>query len=329
MSPPAPYWQSPDGRHTLYHGDALAWLATVEDSSVDLACADPPYYRVKGDWWDRQWDTPAGFLAWIGRLCDEWRRVLKPNGSLYCFASPKMAARVEFEIAERFNVLNRIRWAKPAHSTKAEMFDKETMRAFFPASEEIIFAEPAWEWNVELEAARVRAGMSRQDLSEAVVGTRSGAAWNWEAGIRFPEREHWDRIRDILPGLPGYDTFERPFFASPDAPYTDVWEFPTVGAYPGKHPCEKPQDLLQHIIRTSTRPGALVLDCFAGSGSTAVAAKTLERRSAVCEIEEKWCRRARRNIEAGGMIGLPAGMVDGERAKKPARVNEAQPALAL
>ena len=347
-----PYWQSDDGRHTLYHGDCLAWLATVEDASIDLAVVDPPYYRVKGDWWDRQWDTPDGFLVWVDRLCEQWQRVLKPNGSLYCFASPKMSARVECAIAERFNVLNRIRWAKPAYSTKAEMFDKDTMRAFFPASEEIVFAEQQGQeltegdrpvWSRAIEAVRIRAGLSRQDVSEFVVGTRSGACWNWEAGIRFPDDQHWDKLCHCLPGLllrddavPEWDgpqlqrrEIRRPFFASPDAPYTDVWEFPTVQAYPGKHPCEKPQELIRHIIRTSSRPDALVLDCTGGSGSTAVAAKALGRRSVTCEIEEKWCRRARRNIEAGAMIGLPAGMVDGDAKRLPRAAPEDQLALTL
>jgi adenine-specific DNA-methyltransferase len=74
---------------------------------------DPPYYRVKGEAWDRQWDTPALFLAWVSALCEEWQRILRPNGSLYVFASPRMAARVEVTIAERFNVVNHITWQKP------------------------------------------------------------------------------------------------------------------------------------------------------------------------------------------------------------------------
>jgi adenine-specific DNA-methyltransferase len=39
--------------------------------------------------------------------------VLAPNGSLYCFASPQMAAMVECVVAERFDVLNSLVWVKP------------------------------------------------------------------------------------------------------------------------------------------------------------------------------------------------------------------------
>ena len=125
----------------IHVGDCLEVMAGMPDNSIDLIATDPPYFRVKNEAWDRQWDTADGFISWIGQLCEQWRRILKPNGSLYVFASPKMAARVEVEIGRWFNVLNRITWAKPAFSTKAEMNTKAAQRSFFPVSEAIIFAE--------------------------------------------------------------------------------------------------------------------------------------------------------------------------------------------
>ena len=80
----------------------------LPERSVDLIFADGPYYKVKGDAWDRQWATAADFLAWMGELADEWRRILAPNGSLYVCASPQMQARVECVIADRFEILNSI-----------------------------------------------------------------------------------------------------------------------------------------------------------------------------------------------------------------------------
>ena len=65
-----------------------------------------------------------------------------------------------------------------------------------------------------------------------------------------------------------YETLRRPFTVSAEVPYTDVWTFPTVASYPGKHPCEKPAALLDHVIAASSRPGAVVLDPFMGSGAT-------------------------------------------------------------
>ena len=96
----------------VHNRDCRELLAEINDSSVDLIVTDPPYFKVKGDAWDWQWDKPEQFLAWMGTLCDEWQRVLKPNGSLYVFASPRMAWGVEGEVRRRFNVLTNIRWIK-------------------------------------------------------------------------------------------------------------------------------------------------------------------------------------------------------------------------
>ncbi|HBA3776912.1 TPA: site-specific DNA-methyltransferase, partial [Escherichia coli] len=52
-----------------------------------------------------------------------------------------------------------------------------------------------------------------------------------------------------------------------------------VQFYPGKHPCEKPADMLRQIINASSRLGDLVADFFMGSGSTIKAAMALGRRA--------------------------------------------------
>ncbi|EFC6652000.1 site-specific DNA-methyltransferase, partial [Escherichia coli] len=54
---------------------------------------------------------------------------------------------------------------------------------------------------------------------------------------------------------------------------------------PGKHPCEKPADMLRQIITASSRPGELVADFFMGSGATIKAALSLERRAIGVELE--------------------------------------------
>jgi hypothetical protein len=78
---------------SLYHGDCLEVLPVLPANSVDCVITDPPYFRVKGEEWDRQWSDPAAFIAWLEKVVAELARVLKPNGSLYLFASPKMAER--------------------------------------------------------------------------------------------------------------------------------------------------------------------------------------------------------------------------------------------
>lgn len=55
--------------------------------------------------------------------------------------------------------------------------------------------------------------------------------------------------------------------------------------------------LLADLIKTSTRPGDIVLDCFAGSGATGIAAKITGRRAILIEQEESYCQMIRRRLE--------------------------------
>ncbi|MBN6379354.1 site-specific DNA-methyltransferase, partial [Escherichia coli] len=85
--------------------------------------------------------------------------------------------------------------------------------------------------------------------------------------------------------LEEYKSLRRYFSVSAAVPYTDVWTHKPVQYYPGKHPCEKPADMLRQIIEASSHPGDLVADFFMGSGSTIKAAMALGRRAIGVEFE--------------------------------------------
>lgn len=82
-----------------------------------------------------------------------------------------------------------------------------------------------------------------------------------------------------------YQLLRRPFSVTVDVPYTDVWAYPPVQYYPGKHPCEKPSAMMEHIINSSSREGDVVADFFMGSGATMKAALKLNRRVIGVELE--------------------------------------------
>lgn len=69
---------------------------------------------------------------------------------------------------------------------------------------------------------------------------------------------------------------------------TNILEYDCVSNYSRNHPNEKPVDLLKYLIKTYTKEGDLVLDNCAGSGSTLVAAKELNRRYIGIEKEKKY-----------------------------------------
>lgn len=95
----------------------------------------------------------------------------------------------------------------------------------------------------------------------------------------FPQTEHILFAESVKK-----TNVRRPFKARKDAPYTNVWHFKPVAWYLGKHPCEKPKELMQHIISMSSHEGDVVLDTFVGSGSTAIACAKLNRQFIGCEL---------------------------------------------
>ncbi len=80
----------------------------------------------------------------------------------------------------------------------------------------------------------------------------------------------------------------------------DVWTFSRVcGTFKereGWHPCQMPVDLLERIVLACSRPGEVVLDPFAGSGTTLVAAARNDRRWVGLELSEEYARQAARRV---------------------------------
>lgn len=306
------YLQSPEV--TLYQGDCFNILQSLPDNSVNLILTDPPYHSTKkaNITGDRNFKHDKDYLEWLDAIAEQWQRVLAPNGSLYCFASLKMAAKIEVMLDERFNVLASITWTKPnepGYDGWKQKTKKESLRSWYLNSERLIFAESASNEEPKqssfgslLKKTRLAAKLSTIQLTEAIGEYGSvnhgGAVSNWETGRNIPDPAQYKKLKAAfsqlspqVPELPDYEQIIRPFYVTADIPYTDVWDFPTVKPYPGKHPAEKPLDLITHIIKASSYPGDVVLDCFAGSGVVGQAAKMLGRQAILMEIEEHWCNK--------------------------------------
>ncbi len=276
---------------------AESFIDRLPDGCVSLMTLDFPYYGVKDDAWDNAWPTPEAFIAWMGGVLAQCRRVLAPNGSLYAFASPGMAWDVERAVREYFVMINGVVWQKQEHAS-ALKYGAENFRGYVEMSERVLFAEPRSVVPSMIETARLAAGLSRQDVAEHVVGSRTGACWNWETGLRFPSAENWAALRALLPALPEYSVISRAFNVSAAVPFTDVWTYHAVPSYPGRHPCEKPEDMARDIVRASSREGGLVADFFCGSGAFLAAAVAEGRRALGCDMDPHWAEQARGRCDA-------------------------------
>jgi len=183
-----------------------------------------------------------------------------------------------------------------------------------------------------LEGEWSRAGLTSRDANTA-TGTQMAGHYFTQSQWALPTRENytklqawagsgylrreWDELKAEYDELKAeydelkaeYEHLRRPFSVTAEVPYTDVWSFPTVQHYPGKHVCEKPQQLLEHIINASTRPGDTVLDCFAGSGSTGEACRTLGRSFIGIEMDEAWANKARERVTREDLYAaMPQGV---------------------
>ncbi|MGJ5620806.1 DNA-methyltransferase [Sulfitobacter sp. MF3-043] len=304
----------------LAQGDSLQLVKQLPDSSVDLVLTDPPYHTTKkaNIYGDASFIDNDEYLSWIDEYMMEWRRVLRPNGTIYLFCSSEMAPFIYVQGSKMMNMHNIITWTKPnepGYDGWKQKMKKTALRQWYPHSEKIVVCSPAAVGNLKrspfgmfLKECRKKCEMSSNLLTE-VIGAygkvnNGGAVSNWETGRNIPSREQYSKICDAFMAtghiefMPAYEDVIRAFNVNPTLPFTDAWDHMNVRQYRGKHPAEKPRDLLELIISTSSYPGDVVLDCFNGSGSTMLAAKRLQRRAVGIEIEEKWIEYARNSLQA-------------------------------
>lgn len=309
-----PYYE--DDLVTLYHGRCEDVLPQLEPSGSTHLLTDPPYFKVKDNDWDNQWSKAAHFLDWMGEWLDLAKPLLSPDASVWVFASPELTSAVESVVAQRFRVLNSVRWVKPqGWHMKADL---EAARSFLSPWEGIVFAEQfADAYGDEAKALHrevfaplgrylqsewERAGWKAGQVGKA-LGYDSALPTRWAEGNSLPTAEAYERLRALLGGdaylrreyedlRREYEDLRRPFTMSSRGLSTDTITFDTVPPYPGKHVCEKPLALLTHMIETTTRPGDTILDCFAGSGAVLDAARQLGRRAIGMEMDRHWCEKA-------------------------------------
>ena len=194
----------------LAEGDSLALLNNVPDQCVSLIFTDPPYHTTKkrNIYGDTHFKEDEHYLEWMNAFAKEWKRVLRPNGSLFCFCASEMAARLEMLFAKDFNTLSQIVWTKPnepGFDGWKQKMKKEALRQWYAHSERILFAEPACEGNLMrspfgnfLKVIRKKAGLSTHDLC-ATIGAygkvnHGGSVSNWEAGRNIPSREQYQKL---------------------------------------------------------------------------------------------------------------------------------------
>jgi site-specific DNA-methyltransferase (adenine-specific) len=323
-----PYHES-DGV-VLYHGDCREILPQL-GQQFQTVMTDPPYGKVRGDF-DQAWTNRRAMLADVTQWRDSIVDRMTANATLWWFAWPSLAGMIEAHIAERLNPLAHVVWKKPApfaqkHSPeilrapgpeteRILMFEQygadswalgETGYAHKCDEARGLVFEPL---RAYLAGERDRAGWTTRRVAEAYqakTGSRTvtGMAGHWFEVVQWalPTQENYTWLR----GLFGddflrreyedlrreYEDLRRYFDLKTGQPKTDIWEFPIATADERLgHPTPKPLALMRFMVDISVRPGTAVLDPFAGSGTTLLAAKLEGRKAVGIEISEEYCEIA-------------------------------------
>jgi len=255
-------------------GDAFEVLPKLPKSSFDLMFADPPYNLTKTFGKEDFKQTSSDeYEAWL----DVWLRLcvplLKPAASIYICGDWRSSAAIQRAGSRYFRLRNRITWEREkGRGAKANWKNSAEDIWFFTVSDKFTF---------DLEAVKQR----RRVIAPYKVNGEP-KDWNDTADGKFRDTHPSNIWTDI----------SVPFWSMPEN--TD-------------HPTQKPEKLLAKILLASTKTNGKVLDPFAGSGTTAVAAKKLGRNFTVIESDEKHCLLTAKRLEMADSDKTIQGFNDG------------------
>jgi site-specific DNA-methyltransferase (adenine-specific) len=287
----------------LYHGNCLELLDAIyakhPDGRFDCIFADPPYFlsnggitchagkMVKVDKGD--WDKSRG-PELNHEFNKEWlkrcQRVLKPNGTIWVSGTHHVIFSIGYAMQELgYKILNDIAWEKPNPPPNL------SCRYFTHSTETILWAA---------KSEKSKHVFNYQEMRK-VTGKQMKTVW---------------RREEFATETPN----------SQDEELGPIWTMSAPGNEEkilGKHPTQKPINLIQRCILASTNPGDIVLDPFLGSGTTAIVCIRLNRHFIGIELDlnhltlaknrtdreliEIWLKnfRVRVDISIAGRAALP------------------------
>lgn len=241
----------------IYLADCLEALNEVTDESVDLVFADPPYnIGKKFSNFHDCWSSDQEYAEWCYQWLELCIKKLKPSGSLYVMTSTQAMPYIDLWLRNRMTILSRIVWHYDSSGVQAKKY-------YGSLYEPILFAvkdQKSYTFN----------------SADIEVEAKTGA-------IR--------KLIDYRKEIPTpYKTTKIP---------GNAWYFPRVRYRMDEyeeHPSQKPEALLERIIKASSNLGDLILDPFGGTFSTCAVAQKLGRKSISFEFQEEYFKIGLRRL---------------------------------
>lgn len=273
-----------------YNADCIEKMQSLEDNSVDLVVADPPYWKVVGEKWDYQWKTEKDYVEWSLKWIKEVSRILRIGGTFYCFGYFRTLAllvphleNMGLELRQQIILDKGMRAVSGRATKKYRIFPNVTESILFIIKDNKQFVKPF------LKERQKALGLTAKQINEALgVKSNGGGMWSIYTGKnvceQFPTEKLWNKLSSILGFETPYNKVAQTF--NPQLGYTDVWT--DIDFYKEKHlhPTQKPLKLIRRLIEASSNEGDIVLDPFSGAGSTQISSIQLKRHYIGIELDE-------------------------------------------
>ncbi len=250
---------------SLYQGDSICWLQSLEAESVDLIFADPPYNINKAEW-DR-FESQAEYINWSMQWIEAASRVLKQRGTLYMCGFSEILADLKHPSMKYFKSC---RWLIWYYKNKANLGND-----WGRSHESVLHLRKDKKQTFNIDDIRIPYG------NHTLKYPSHPQAESSQYGNNGKRKDVWT---------------PHPKGAKPK----DVIEVPTTCNGMGEktaHPTQKPEELVRKFILASSNQGDVVLDPFSGSGTTLVVAEQLGRKWLGCEIEQAYNEWAIQRLE--------------------------------
>jgi DNA modification methylase len=299
----------------------------LPDKCANLIIADPPYYKVKGDF-DFIWKTFDDYLKDVEKWAIECKRILADNGTLLWYGDAKNIAYAQIIFDKYFNLLSNVtcnifdRQTNKIRIEDARTFISTTERILMYSNETYNLTQCVYHIRdyIRAEITKAKGKVILKQVNEA-LGTATNGGGVASACLSLDKEEptmltkemyqklqNWckpyltkdyeDLRKDYEDLRKDYEDLRRPF--NPTEKYKmDVLRVSQEGHITGKydHDTVKPEKLTRILITTCSRENDLVVVPFAGSGTECAMSAKEKRPFIGYEITEKHAKMSQKRAD--------------------------------